>query len=71
MTGQCFPVKSKVTCKNLAHLDEVKKYGLKVTYVIIAGTPSLIDMDDLFYIVMSFKHLFAPAAFHQCSCLCC
>ena len=27
-TGQCFPVKSKVTCKNWAHLDEEKKIGL-------------------------------------------
>ena len=27
-TGQCFPVKSKVRCKNLAHL-EAKKTGLK------------------------------------------
>ena len=29
ITGQCFPVKSKVTCKNLAYLDEEKKFGLK------------------------------------------
>ena len=28
ITGQCFPVKSKVTCKNWAHLDEEKKFGL-------------------------------------------
>ena len=28
ITGQRFPVKSKVTCKNSAHLDEEKKFGL-------------------------------------------
>ena len=43
ITGQCFPIKSKVTCKNLAHL-EAKKMALKVTYVIYAGTPSFVQI---------------------------
>ena len=25
ITGQCFPIKSKVTCKNLAHLEAKKQ----------------------------------------------
>ena len=29
ITGQCFPVKAKVTCQNLAHLDKEKKFSLK------------------------------------------
>ena len=33
--GQCFPVKSKVTCKNLAHLEG--KNTKKVTYITYAG----------------------------------
>ena len=41
ITGQCFPVKSKITCKKLVHF-EAKKNGLKrlVTYDICASAPS-------------------------------
>ena len=32
IAGQCCPVKSKVTCKNSAHLDEAKKPAKKSLY---------------------------------------
>ena len=36
ITGQCFPIKSKVTCKNLTHLEaKKKKLAYKVTYVVV------------------------------------
>ena len=33
--GQCFHVKSKVTCKNLAHLEEKKNNGLKSHFQLV------------------------------------
>ena len=39
--GQCFSVKSKVKCKNSAHLEVKKKTPKKTTYVVNAGAPSI------------------------------
>ena len=37
--GQCFPVKSKVKCKNLAHLAEKKKQRPKKSFSLLTQAP--------------------------------
>ena len=44
ITGQYFPVKSKVTCKNLAHLEAKKKKRPKKSLTLVMQAPLQLQM---------------------------